>query len=162
MSFFLDHLVISMDEGLDLNIKEIDFDACIKVINQELKTSKSENHSLCVCIRFVTNQNMKKLNYKYTGQNKETNVLSFEPDSKKLDENGNCFGDIAICAEVLKREAKEQNKVFLDHLMHLFVHGVLHLFGYSHDLENKAVNMESIEKRVLKKLSIDDPYQIEL
>ena len=162
MSFFLDHVVISMDEDLDLNIKEIDFDACIKVINQELKTSKSENHTLCVYIRFVTSQNMKKLNSKYTGQNKETNVLSFEPDSKKLDENGNCFGDIAICAEVLKREAKEQNKVFLDHLMHLFVHGVLHLFGYSHDLEQKAVNMESIEKEVLKKLSIDDPYQIEL
>ena len=69
---------------------------------------------------------------------------------------------IAICVDVLRREAKHQNKVFLDHLLHLFVHGVLHLLGYTHGSDTKASEMEALERQVLKKLGIEDPYQIEL
>lgn len=162
MSFFIEDLVITKDDDLDLNLKEIKLDACLEVINQKFKTKKSEDTSLTICLRFVTRQNMKRLNLIYSGKNKETNVLSFEPVLQKLDGNENCLGDIAICTDILKGEAKDQNKDFLDHLVHLFVHGVLHLFGYSHDSEHEASNMELIEKEVLKKLSIDDPYQIEL
>ena len=69
---------------------------------------------------------------------------------------------MAICVEVLKKEAKEQNKDFLDHLLHLFVHGVLHLLEYKHDSDREASKMEQIEKNILSKLGIEDPYLIEL
>jgi probable rRNA maturation factor len=71
-------------------------------------------------------------------------------------------GDVAICVDLVKREAKHQNKDFLDHLLHLFTHGVLHLLGYTHGSDGKASEMEALEKQVLKKLGIEDPYQIEL
>ena len=162
MKFHLNDILISKDEGIDLKIKKSDFFKCINYINEETETCKAKNSNLTVSVKFITSQNMKKLNSSYSGINKATNVLSFLPDLNETDENNNLVGDVALCLDVLKKEAIEQNKKSHDHLLHLFTHGVLHLLGYQHDSKKKAALMESIEKRVLNKLGIDDPYQIEL
>ena len=162
MNFFLADILISKDKDVDLNIKKHILINGLDLINKELKTSKNNSPCLIVSLRFTNIRNMKKLNYSFSGSNKETNVLSFLPDPKETDENNNSVGDVAICVDVLKKEAKEQNKEFLDHLIHLFVHGVLHLLGYMHDSDKEASKMEQIEKSILSKLGIEDPYLIEL
>ena len=162
MNFFLADILISQDKDVALNIKKQILIKALNLINKELKTSKTNNPGLIVSIRFTNIRNMKKLNYSFSGLNKETNVLSFSADPNETDENNNSIGDIAICVEVLKKEAKEQNKDFLDHLLHLFVHGVLHLLEYKHDSDREASKMEQIEKNILSKLGIEDPYLIEL
>ena len=162
MNFFLADILISRDKDVDLNIKEKLLFKSLNLINEELNTSKRNNPSLIVSLRFTNKRNMKKLNYSFSGLKKETNVLSFSPDPNGTDENNNYFGDIAICVEVLKKEAKEQKKDFLDHLLHLFIHGVLHLLEYKHDSDRQASKMEKIEKNVLSKLGIEDPYLIPL
>ena len=162
MNFFLADILISKDKDVDLNIKKQILIKGLDLINKELKTSRTNNSCLTVSLRFINIRNMKKLNYSFSGSNKETNVLSFMPDPNETDENNNSVGDIAICVDVLKKEAKEQNKDFLDHLLHLFVHGILHLLGYKHDSDREASKMEQIEKSILSKLGIEDPYLIEL
>ena len=162
MNFFLTDVLISKDKDVDLNIKKQILIKGLDLINKELKTSRTNNSCLTVSLRFTNIRNMKKLNYSFSGSNKETNVLSFLPDPNETDENNNSVGDIAICVDVLKKEAKEQNKDFLDHLLHLFVHGILHLLGYKHDSDREASKMEQIEKSILSKLGIEDPYLIEL
>ena len=162
MNFFLADILISKDKDVDLNIKKQILIKGLDLINKELKTSKTNNSCLTVSLRFINIRNMKKLNYSFSGSNKETNVLSFTPDPNEKDENNNFIGDIAICVDVLKKEAKEQNKDFLDHLLHLLVHGILHLLGYKHDSDREASKMEQIEKSILSKLGIEDPYLIEL
>ena len=162
MNLFLADILISQDKDVDLNIKKQILIKGLDLINKELKTSKPNNSSLTVSLRLTNIGNMTKLNYSFSGSNKETNVLSFLPDPKETDENHNSVGDIAICVDVLKKEAKEQNKNFLDHLIHLFIHGVLHLLGYKHDSDREALKMEQIEKSILSKLGIEDPYLIEL
>ena len=162
MNFFLADILISKDKDVDLNIKKQILIKGLDLINKELKTSKTNNSCLTVSLRLTNIRNMKKLNYSFSGSNKETNVLSFKPDPNETDENNNSVGDIAICVDVLKKEAKEQNKDFLDHLLHLFVHGILHLLGYKHDSDREASKMEQIEKSILSKLGIEDPYLIEL
>ena len=162
MNFFLADILVSQDKDVDLNIKKQILIKGLDLINKELKTSKTNNSCLTVSLRFINIRNMKKLNYSFSGSNKETNVLSFSPDPNETDENNNSVGDIAICVDVLKKEAKEQNKDFLDHLLHLFVHGVLHLLEYKHDSDREASKMEQIEKNILSKLGIEDPYLIEL
>ena len=157
MNFFLADILVSQDKDVDLNIKKQILIKGLDLINKELKTSKTNNPCLIVSIRFTNIRNMKKLNYSFSGSNKETNVLSFLPAPKETDENDNSIGDIAICVEVLKKEAKEQKKDFFEHLLHLFVHGVLHLLGYVHDSEREASKMEQIEKSILSKLGIEDP-----
>ena len=162
MIFHIVNVLISQDEGIDLKINENDLTKCTRQINKQLNTFRSKNPCLTVSLRFTSVKNMKKLNSSFSGVDKETNVLSFTPDLKDKDENNNYVGDIAICIDLLRREAKHQNKIFLDHLLHLFVHGVLHLLGYTHGSDPKASEMEELEKKVLKKLGIEDPYQIEL
>jgi len=162
MNFFLVDILISKDKEVDLNIKKQILIKGLDLINKELKTSRTNNPCLIVSLRFTNIMSMKKLNYSFSGSNKETNVLSFSPDPNETDENNNSVGDIAICIDVLKKEAKEQNKDFLDHLLHLFIHGVLHLLGYKHAIDGDALKMEQIEKSVLSKLGIEDPYLIQL
>ena len=162
MNFFLVDILISKDKEVDLNIEKQILIKGLNLINKELKTSRTNNPCLIVSLRFTSIRAMKKLNYSFSGSNKETNVLSFSPDPNETDENNNSVGDIAICIDVLKKEAKEQNKDFLDHLLHLFIHGVLHLLGYKHDKDGDALKMEQIEKSVLGKLGIEDPYLIQL
>jgi len=162
MNFFLVDILISKDKEVDLNIKKQILIKGLDLINKELKTSRTNNPCLIVSLRFTNIMSMKKLNYSFSGSNKETNVLSFSPDPNETDENNNSVGDIAICIDVLKKEAKEQNKDFFDHLLHLFIHGVLHLLGYEHDVDRDASEMEQIEKSILSKLGIEDPYLIQL
>jgi probable rRNA maturation factor len=100
---------------------------------------------------------VRRLNAQWRGIDKPTNVLSFPPapggagDVKSL-------GDIAIAYETTASEARAEDKPFADHLAHLCVHGFLHLMGYDHELEAHAETMESLERVILARLGVPDPY----
>jgi len=68
------------------------------------------------------------------------------------------LGDLAICAPVVAREAREQKKSAQAHWAHMVVHGVLHLLGYDHENERDANVMEGREVRILAELGYGDPY----
>ena len=121
-----------------------------------------------ITVRIVDDAEIHQLNQQYRGNDKSTNVLSFPfempelimPDGIHLDGSLSDFlGDIVICAQVVKQESKEQNKVIGHHWAHMLLHGTLHLLGYDHIKEHDAKEMEGIEISILKKLAIDDPYQ---
>ena len=98
------------------------------------------------------------MNKTYRHKDKTTNVLSFPSDLPvEIDEA--ILGDVVICSEVVAKEAKEQNKTFNDHLLHIAIHGTLHLIGYDHVKESEAVEMENLEIKILEKMQIADPYQ---
>jgi len=64
-----------------------------------------------------------------------------------------------LARQTVWREARAQNKTPADHLTHLVVHGALHLLGYDHETgKADAERMEALERRILKKLGIADPY----
>jgi probable rRNA maturation factor len=66
----------------------------------------------------------KKLNHRYRHKDYVPNILSF-PLSKKA-------GDIFITPTVAKREAKDFDHTYRQHLLFLFIHGLLHLKGLDH------------------------------
>ena len=68
------------------------------------------------------------------------------------------LGDIVVCASVVQDESVEQSKAVRDHWAHMLVHGTLHLLGYDHLQEAEAVEMEALEKSVLARYGLDDPY----
>jgi probable rRNA maturation factor len=68
------------------------------------------------------------------------------------------IGDIAIAYETVAREAVEQGKTVADHLAHLAVHGFLHLLGYDHNVEAEAERMERLERDILGRIGVADPY----
>ena len=91
--------------------------------------------SLCLC----DDLQMQQINRQHRQIDKATNVLSFpayDMRSDKIDPAVPALlGDIVIAAETVVREADAMQIPVADHLMHLFVHGMLHLFGYNH-IEN--------------------------
>ena len=95
---------------------------------------------------------LRQLNRDYRGKDKPTNVLSF-PSGE-----GDFLGDVAMSRETLVREALEQGKDERSHALHLLVHGILHLLGYDYETDKQADAMESLERRILEKLGIEDPY----
>ncbi|OYX06466.1 MAG: rRNA maturation RNase YbeY [Caulobacter vibrioides] len=94
------------------------------------------------------------LNGRFRGQDKPTNVLSF-PAAESA---GPYLGDVAMAFGVCAAEARCQHKSLADHLSHLTVHGVLHLLGYDHEADHEAEVMEDMERSILKRLGVRDPY----
>ena len=105
---------------------------------------------------------LQSLNKQWRQKDKPTNVLSFPGEDISVGESASLMlGDIVISLETTKREAALENKVFEDHLSHLVVHGFLHLFGYDHETEDEANQMESLEIKILDELGIANPYEDE-
>jgi probable rRNA maturation factor len=97
------------------------------------------------------------LNREWRGIDKATNVLSFPTE----DTSGKppLIGDIVLAHETIGREARDDSKPFAHHLAHLAVHGFLHLLGYDHQRNKDAAIMERLERRILRRLAIPDPYR---
>lgn len=111
-----------------------------------------------VCIRIVDAEESQALNAEYRGKDQPTNVLSF-PFDVPPGIPVTLLGDLVICAEVVAREAEEQQKAALHHWAHMVVHGTLHLLGFDHINDDEAEEMEALERDLLARLDIADPYQ---
>ena len=67
-------------------------------------------------------------------------------------------GDVIVAFETCAAEASEQGKSLADHLRHLVLHGLLHLVGHDHQDETEAQAMEALERTLLARLGVADPY----
>ncbi len=97
------------------------------------------------------------LNRTWRGVDAATNVLSFP--TGLTGGNRLLIGDIVLAYETVAAEALAEGKPFAHHLAHLAVHGFLHLLGYDHERKKDAEAMERLERDILQRLAIPDPYQ---
>lgn len=112
-------------------------------------------------IRVVDEEESAFLNDNYRHKAGATNILSFPYDG--VQGTGiNLLGDLAICAPLVRKEAKAQNKTEEAHWAHLTVHGVLHLNGFDHEQASAAEQMEALEISILDSLGYRNPYQQDL
>jgi probable rRNA maturation factor len=107
---------------------------------------------------FTNDEGIRKLNHQWRDKDKPTNVLSFPGSNPQDDVYGPLLGDIVFGYETVAKEAEELGIEFNNHLTHLTVHGLLHLFDYDHQEKDEAELMESLETAILVGLGIDDPY----
>jgi len=122
-------------------------------------------------VRVVGAAESRRLNSRYRGKDKPTNVLSFPPAPLPRQVPGPLpgrsrqrgatrpLGDLVICAQVVRSEARAQRKPLKAHWAHLVVHGALHLIGYDHEREVEAKRMERREIVVLRRLGFANPYR---
>jgi probable rRNA maturation factor len=113
-----------------------------------------------VAVLLTDDAAMRRLNAQWRDIDKPTNVLSFPaaPQLARGEDEAKPLGDIAISYETTTREAREEHKEFVHHLAHLTVHGFLHLLGYDHETDSQAETMEQLERAVLRRFGIPDPY----
>jgi probable rRNA maturation factor len=98
------------------------------------------------------NDRVRALNRQYRGKDKPTNVLSFPSHATGY------LGDIAIAYGVTSHEADSAGVALQDHLLHLAVHGVLHLLGYDHEAAAEGRVMEALEAEILAEMDIPNPH----
>ena len=114
---------------------------------KKLTKFKSLNfNSKTFTILLTNNIKMKYLNNKFRKKNKATDVLSF-PFNNKFTKKS-YLGDIAISFEIISKRSKKTN--FFIEFDKMWIHGYLHLLGYSHVREKKFKEMDKKENLILK------------
>ena len=128
-------------------------------------------------IKFVGKKEIKSLNSEFRNKDAVTDVLSFpnllqagveneqiivgqlKKENYMSDinrENGCIFlGDICICKSVVWKQAKEYGNSKLREMTYMAVHGLLHLLGYDHMVEDDKKNMRKAEENIMKKINLE-------
>ncbi|MCH8028887.1 MAG: rRNA maturation RNase YbeY [Candidatus Dadabacteria bacterium] len=120
------------------------FENNVKTILRELKLSDTTE----LCVTFIDDKYMRKLNKQYRGLNKTTDVLSFPQSGPDPD----VLGDIAISVDTAGRNARRYGVTLTEEILTLIVHGTLHLLGYDHEKKSKRELMRGKEKELMSTL----------
>jgi probable rRNA maturation factor len=110
-----------------------------------------------IAVVLTDNSAIRMLNRQWRGIDAATNVLSFPSDHPAG--NRRFVGDIVLAQQTVAQESNAEHKPFAHHLAHLAVHGFLHLLGYDHENDKDAATMERLERKILRRLAIPDPYR---
>jgi probable rRNA maturation factor len=101
-------------------------------------------------IVFVDSVNIQNINFQYRKKNKPTDILSFDGDGAKI------LGELVLCGEIIKSQAKDHKLSFNEELGYLLIHGVLHLLGYEHEKGGlQAKKMFKLQDQIFNKLRVE-------
>ena len=123
-------------------------------LNKKIKIYKKK---VIYCTLLLTgDKEIKKLNKKFRKKKKSTDVLSFpfyskvELNKRLKKEKEIYLGDIVININEIK--SKQNKDFFKIEFNKLWIHGLVHLFGYDHKRNKDFNNMNRIEKKYLSYL----------
>ncbi len=148
----LNHLSLSLQFG------RFDELAAHRAVLPRHKVARWIRHALAtdaeITVRIVGTEEGQQLNREYRKKDYATNVLTFDYTQEPV-----VTADLVLCAPVIEREAKEQNKTLEEHYAHMLVHGALHAQGWDHETSAQdADEMEAYETDILRELGFEDPY----
>lgn len=129
----------------------------VTVVLEEEKIKKKLN----VYVTLTNNENIRRINAEHRNIDRATDVLSFpmyereEIDGLRIeDETEDILGDIIVSVEKVREQAEEYGHSFERELAYLVTHGMLHLLGYDHMIDEEKVVMRKREEEILEKLNI--------
>lgn len=106
-----------------------------------------------VCIAFIDDDEIRRLNREFRGVDSPTDVLAFPADHAGHADHapaGGYLGDVAVAVPTARRQAAELGHSALEELLTLVGHGLLHLFG--HDHESDGGEMSRLESEVRERI----------
>ena len=133
------------------------------IVKKIIKTNEinfKKNTFYILNLIFVDDKQIKNINMKYRKKNKTTDVLTFVNLIKNNRNENEAYCDIFFSAETIKKDSKRNLINFYDHLTHLIIHCFLHVNGYDHKTNIDFLKMKNLEKKILSKLEIKNPYTI--
>jgi probable rRNA maturation factor len=102
-----------------------------------------------VNVMVTSSQELRSLNRRFRGKDKPTDVLSFPP---MIDFSDGLAGDVAISADIARKNARILGHSPAEEIKVLALHGVLHLAGYDHESDNGEMARE--ENRLRRQLRL--------
>ncbi len=160
---------------IDLDKKVVDFvkentdeDVDIKkyvddIVNIALSKTNVNIDTIYISIQSATKLKIKRLNKEYRNIDRVTDVLSFPVfDRDELENIKNAdeekkfkeieLGDIVLCLDVIKEQAKTYDTGILRETLYMITHGVCHLLGFDHIEEEEKKEMRNLEEYILEKI----------
>ena len=120
----------------------MDTELAVKKIQHLMTPALRKKLPKKVAVVLIDAKKSATLNAVYRGKRKATNVLSFCYDDT--------YGEILICASVIRREAKKQGNTQAFQMTWMVLHGMLHLAGVHHEKSPRmAKKVERIEQKIL-------------
>lgn len=128
-----------------------------------IKINSKQNIELSISI--VGRKAIKDLNCQFRNKDKVTDVLSFgifdslrEKDLKRIPADLKMphinLGDIIVCKEKAIKQSAQFNLSYEEEVIHLIVHGFLHVLGFDHEIsEEEEKLMEKEEKTIISSIS---------
>lgn len=136
---------------INLNVRKL-----TSVLNEVVKKVGFENK--IISLSLVNDSEIQKINKVYRKKDMATDVISYKVDEDDFIVGGKepVFGEIVISYETAREQAKELQTSFLDRVIVLFIHGLVHVLGYDHEKSvaeaKKMVNQEERLIRFVKKI----------
>jgi probable rRNA maturation factor len=96
------------------------------------------------------NDTIKEINKEHRGKDKATDVLSFPMEDMPMAP----LGSIIISLDIAQEKSNELGHNLDDEIALLFIHGLLHLLGYDHEVDNGEMRIE--EERLIKEYNLPD------
>ena len=104
------------------------------------------NKKVSLSLLLSNNKNIKRLNNKFRGKNKPTDILSFP---LKTQINSKFYlGDIIISYQFMNKPRTSDDLIFKKKVIKIFIHGFLHLIGYDHKTDNDYKKMYDQEVKI--------------
>ena len=154
-----------MQANLIINVENPPLD--LKDLSRAVFETLKQKENISAEVIFVTEEEIKKLNYSQRGIDKITDVLSFptlEGHRNKVilkndypldvDEGAVFIGSIAVCLKRAKEQALEYGHSEKREIAYLICHGLLHLFGYDHLIDEDKKEMRNLEEIIMNKIGI--------
>ena len=135
----------------------------IEMVIKKVLEVEEIKHDVNVYITLTNNEEIHKINKEYREVDRPTDVLSFpmyereeinKLREEKKDDIEEILGDIIISIPKVQEQAEEYGHSYERELAYLTTHGMLHLLGYDHMIEEEKAVMRTHEENVLEKLNI--------
>ena len=122
--------------------------------SQILHHLQIDKHELSILL--TGDEDIHHINVDYRGIDKPTDVIAFAMNEGVFSEiNDNILGDVVISLDTAKRQASERGVDVMDEVVFLLIHGILHLLGYDHEVNDRERRkMEDKERELLNQLGI--------
>jgi probable rRNA maturation factor len=125
----------------------------------ELRNKCNWEVSVLLCNDMVIHQ----LNKQYRGKDCPTDVLSFSQNEGEIipgqqDHALLSVGDIAISLDTIKKNAQTSSVSEKEELLRVFIHGFLHLEGFTHSTRKMEEPMLKLQENLLKEALINTEF----
>jgi probable rRNA maturation factor len=135
--------MINIVDNYDFKYDEVAITKYVEYLNDKLSNQKS------FTLVFMSDEEIKALNYEFRNKDTATDVLSFE---EFLDDY---LGDVIISIDTMKRQAVEYGHSENRELFFLLTHGYLHLNGYDHLEPKEEKVMYELQEKLLQEYGIE-------
>lgn len=150
----IDFVEEKTNEKVELN------DIIYKIVENVLSEQNICIDIVDVSIQSMSCEEIREINNKYRNIDRATDVLSFPiftmDELKNLDKGIKEIelGDIILCLDVIEKQSIEYGTGIVREILYMITHGMCHLTGHDHEIEEEKNIMRALEEKVLGKVGV--------